>query len=204
MKLSLSGRDQKTIAVGALLAILVLWVYFTSIVGPLVRAGGNLIREVQQAREKVKTLEHSTANEETLRQQHQEVTQTVSSLRRLLPPEEELPAVIELISTLANQSQVKIQTIFPQRSLGGLDSVSAAAGGAPAPVYYKEIPIQIDALAGYHQLGSFLSLVESGEKPMRVASLRISANPKESKRHSVKLLLRSYFATTSSEPVATR
>ena len=60
---------------------------------------------------------------------------------------------------------------------------------------YKEIPIQIDALAGFHQMGMFLSRVESGAQPMQVRMLRISDNPSEPRRHVVKLQLVAYFAS---------
>jgi Tfp pilus assembly protein PilO len=120
-------------------------------------------------------------------------------MQQLLPSEEELPAVIESLSDLAGQSQVKIQTIFPQRTdadgAGRKDKEKERGGGAglKQPDIYKEVIIQIDALAGFHQLGTFLSRIEQAEKPMRVASLRITQDPKEMKRQRVKLLLQSYF-----------
>lgn len=181
-------------------ALLILWVYATYIVGPLSKEVKALGDRVRTEREQLKGLEAVTANEESLRQQHQQLRDTVTSLRNLLPPEEELSSVIERLSDLANQSQVKIQTIFPQRELGDDLAVTRATTGSQPLVVYKTIPIQIDALAGYHQLGTFLNLVELGDKPMRVAGLRVSANPKEPKRHLVKLLILSYFATQDGSP----
>ena len=192
MKLALSSREQRTLLAGGGLALIVLWVYGAYILGPLMRESSSLGQQVQQARDRLATLEAATANEDALRKQHEQLTQTVASLRSLLPSEEELPSLIETLSDLASQTQVKIQTIFPQRPLQGTGAETTTL----APVVYKEIPIQIDALSGYHQLGAFLGLVESGGKPIRIASLRIAANPREAKRHNVKLLLRSYFATT--------
>lgn len=194
MKLALSSRDQRTLLAGGGLALLVLWVYGAYILGPLMRNASRLGQQIQQARDRLSALEAATANEDALRKQHEQLTQTVTSLRSLLPAEEELPSLIETLSDLASQTQVKIQTIFPQRPVGGQEPGAGAT--ALTPVVYKEIPIQIDALAGYHQLGAFLALVESGSKPVRIASLRIAANPREPKRHNVKLLLRSYFATS--------
>ena len=199
MKPGLSGRDQRTILLIGVSGIIILSAYFMLIVGPLRRGGSDLGRKVRSAREQLRALEAATANEATVQEQYRQVEQTVASLRRLLPGEEELPAMIGRLSDLASQTQVKIQTIFPQRSFepeGTAGRLSAAGSASePASIYYRDIPIQIDALAGYHQLGAFLSLIESGDKPLRVSSLRISANPKEPKRHHVKLLLVAYFAT---------
>ena len=198
MKLKLSPREQKTLALVSGLGIVILWIYITAIVRPLMRESGQLGRQLQEARERLKLLEVSTANEGALREQSRQLEQNVLSLRKLLPGEEELPAVIELVSDMASQSQVKIQTIFPQRSMGkegeGGKKDADKDAALKQPAVYKEVLIQIDALAGFHQLGAFLSLVEQGEKPMQIANLRITQDSKETKRLRIKLLLQSYFA----------
>jgi len=196
MKLTLSKRDQQTVLVGGLLAVVVLWVYGAVILGPLQKRFVSVGQQVRAAREQLRTLEQVTANEAALREQHAQLDETVTSLRRLLPAEEALPAVIEFVSDLASQAQVKIQTIFPQRSVQEQDT-AAAGGTVQGPeelAVYKQVPIQIDAQAGYHQLGIFLSLVESSGKAMQISSLRISGNAKEPKRHDVKMVLLAHFA----------
>ena len=201
MRLTLSAREQRTILISGFLGIVVLWVYGTSIVRPLMREAAELNEQARQAHDQLRGLEAVMANEAKVEAQHREASDTVKTLRSLLPAEQELPSVIELLSDLANQSQVKIQTIFPQRPLQDAKAPSSddATGLAPAePPVYKDVIVQIDALAGYHELGTFLSLVESGKKPMEVSSLRMSANPREAHRHIIRLLIRLYFATGGS------
>ena len=194
-----SPREQKMLALVIGLGTIILWVYASFIVGPLMREIGELGRQVREARERLKVIRVATANEGTLRDQQRQLQEVVASMQQLLPSEEELPAVIESLSDMAGQSQVKIQTIFPQRpgsdGAGRKDKDKASAVGPQPQEVYKEVMIQIDALAGFHQLGSFLSQVEQAEKPMRVASLRITQDSKETKRQRVKLLLQSYFTT---------
>ena len=182
-----SSRAQRTILAASALGLIILWAYL-AIVGRLVREAMNLGQRVRSAREQLKTLEVATTNEAALRAQHQQVSQTVESFKHLLSSDEELPALIERVSALATQASVRIQSVFPQRPL------ETTQAGASEPVVYKEIPIQVDALAGYHQLGMFLSLVESGEKPMRISTLRIAGNQKDVRRQTIKLVLRAYFA----------
>jgi len=181
---------------GGGVALLVLWVYSAYIVGPMVGEVGRLGTSVREARVQLAALEQATANESALRESHRQLDETVVSLRRLLPPEEELPSVIEFFSDLARQTQVKIQSIFPQRPIA--EQASAQEKGntkTPAtPVVYKEIPIQIDAQATYHQLGTLLSLVESGERPMDISTLRIAGNPKEPRWHIINMVILTYFA----------
>ena len=200
MKLRLTTREQRALAAIGVLGAGILWTYFTFIVGPLMREAGELSQQVRAAREEFKTLQSATANETTLRQRHEQLQDTVASLRKLLPAEEELPHVIELLSDLAGQSQVKIQTIFPQRPLAEDAHALEKPAASAAPLVYKDVLIQIEALAGFHQLGTFLSLVETGETPMQVSSLRISSDPKD-RRLQVKLLVQSYFATSGTVPL---
>ena len=202
MKTKLSAREQRAALSVAGLGLVILWVYLAAIVRPLLREVGQLSRQAREARDQLKLLQASTANEEALRSQYQQVEQAVMALRKFLPSETELPAVIEFVSDMASQSQVKIQTIFPQRPVGSdadTKKGESLAAAREQPAVYKDVMIQIDALAGFHQLGQFLSLVEQGEKPMQIASLRLTQEPRETKRLKIKLLLQSYFA-----PVAPR
>jgi Tfp pilus assembly protein PilO len=192
----LSPREQRVVLLLVLLAVPILWLY-AGFLGGLWRRLGDAGGQLKATREELRGLEAVVANETALKEQEQQVQQTVVSLRALLPGENELPAAIERLSDLATQTQVKIQTIYPHRPVSE-QTGSGEKGRASAAAVYKEIPIQIDAICGFHQLGTFLSMVESDTRPMRVANLRISGNPKDPKRHMIKLLLRSYFATKGS------
>lgn len=174
-----------------LLAVGILWVYTSLIAGPLLREVRGLGQRVRDARQELRVLEAATANEAALWAQHRQLQEDVAALRDFLPDEEELPQLIELLSDLASQSQVKIQTIFPQRSMDGSATDPDADLG---PTVYKDVFIQIDAITGFHQLGVFLSLVEARDQPMQVSFLRISTHPRETRRVKVKLLIQAFFA----------
>jgi Tfp pilus assembly protein PilO len=194
MKPRLTPREQRSLLVVVPLAGLILWAY-----GMFVSNQMRDLREVEAsvraAKDQLKGIELATQNETALKVQEEQLQETVAAFRKLLPPEEELPRVIELLSDMASQSQVKIQSIFPQRPV--TQSQSKSASKEPiGPVVYKDVIIQIDALTGFHQLGLFLSMIESAERPMQVNSLRITTDPKESRRHHVKLYVESYFAVT--------
>ena len=197
MKLGLSIRERRTIFIGGALAVFVFWLYSVYLVAPLMKEAAEIGEQVRMAQDQLRALEAVMAKEAVVQAQHRQATETVRSLRNLLPAEEELPSVIELLSNLAGQAQVKIQTIFPQRPVPAEKGESEEPGkdAAAGPLIYKDVIIQIDAQAGYHQLGTFLSLIESSKKPMEVASLRMSADPNDPQRHIIKLLIRSYFAT---------
>lgn len=196
MKLLLSKREQRVLVAAGTLALVIGWVYAAYIIGPLKREADKLGREVNSTRQHVATLEAAITNEIALRRQYEQVLERVQGMRALLPAREEVADVIQDLSTLAAQANIKIETIFPQPRPGSELKGEARQSGGPA--VYEKIMVQIDALAGYHQLGSFLSLVESGRRPMRISSLRIAGNPREPKRHFIKLLIQAYFATGKS------
>lgn len=192
-----SSREQRTLLLIAALSLVIVWIYAVLIIQPLMREAGRVGERVRAAREQLKVLELGTVHEAALREEHRRLQETVGSLRHRLPTEEELPRVIERLSDLAARSQVKIQTIFPQRPLEGAGTPAALpARPSPAPVFFKDALIQVDAMAGYHQLGTFLSLVETDERPMQVSSLQISSERGESKRFRIRLVVQSYFATS--------
>ena len=200
MKFAGVKRERAIMAGVVVLGAVILYVYFAALVAPLWRQWGQLGQEVKAAQVKWQQTQQVVAQEPQLRQEQQRLSGTIEELGRSLPSEEALPKVIELLSQAADQAGVRIQTIFPQRSFENAADNSGKGSGGSKPVadnlksLYKEIPIQIDALSGFHQLGAFLNRVESDAQAMEVKSLRISSNPKEPRLHDVKLVLRVYFA----------
>jgi Tfp pilus assembly protein PilO len=197
MKPGLASREQRLLLVGLLLVGAGLWLYTAYVLLPLIRESRALGERVRGSRAQLKQLETSMAGEVALREQHRRLTQAVTAFRALLPSDEEVPKVLERISSLASQAQVKIQTVFPRRPADVVDDARSKKRkkGTEAPtVYFREIFIEIDALAGFHQIGTLVNLIESEERPMQVAGLRISADAKDPRHHHVKLSIRTYVA----------
>ena len=194
MKLNLSPRERQTLLLGGILAVVLLWAYVAYLIGPMMRDLGALARQVRSAQDEVRLLEAGTASEAALREQHRQVAQSVMALRKLLPAEAELNQTIERLSALAGQAQVKIQTISPQRESQEASSKESKESKEFRQPAIQDALITIDALAGYHQLGTFLSLMEAENRSIEVASLWIAADPRELRRHRVKLTRRAYLA----------
>ena len=181
------------VVIVGLLAVGILWVYTSLIAGPLLGEVRGLGQRIRDARQELNVLKTTTANEAVLWEQYRQLQADVTALRDLLPGEDELPQLIELLTDLASQSQVKIQTIFPQRASAG-SATDRDPDADLGPTVYKDVLIQIDAITGFHQLGVFLSLVEARDTPMQVSFLRISSHPRETRRVKVKLLIQAFFA----------
>ncbi len=202
MRIPLPRAERRVILLVGVLGMAVLWVYAAFLVRPLGRELRRVRQQLEDARKQLNTLELVTVNVSVLRRQVERLDGEVVSLKGILPTEAELPSLLEYLSELAAQSQLKIQAVSPQRVTekaptrrGAKETTRGRAAAPPPPPAYKTVLIHVDALAGYHQLGTFLSLAESGRRPLHISTLRITANPKEPKRHQVKLLLRSYLAS---------
>lgn len=195
-----TSASSQHLLVGILVFIaLGLYVYVTSVFRPLMRSITDLGGGVHAASVQLQQVQQLVVQEGALRQEYARLTSNVTKLRTGLPMETELPSIIQLLSDLADQSGVKIVSIFPQRALdaSGTTQRPGKTGAGPIqPQLYKEIPIEIEALTGFHELGMFLSRVESAPQPMRVKQLKIDANQKEFKRQSVNVVLIAYFALT--------
>lgn len=192
MKSALSPRHRAIVTLGGVLVCFVM--IYAIVVGPLMGKAMQGMREVRSTREQLKALEAAIAHEVVIRSQHEHVVQSVAALSQLIPTEEE--AAIKHLSNLAGRAGVQIQSIFPRLSTEPyiVATLEPNRQAPQTPEPYTEIPIQIEALCGYHQLGAFLSLIETGDQPMQVASLRVSHNAKELRRHTIELVLRAYFA----------
>lgn len=189
-------REQQVIVLVAGAALVGVVVCYAVVVGPLLRSLSQQRESLRAAQASLQQIKQALAREPQLRTQLDALTFDMKALHEAMPAEEILPAVIERLSEMATQAGLKIQTIFPQRTTEGRDSKDA-----PTADLYKEVPIQIDALAGYHQLGMFLSSVERHAQPMRLKNLRISLSGKDGKRHNVKMVVVAYFATSQARHV---
>lgn len=102
-----------------------------------------------------------------------------------LAHEQEIPALLEMLSGMARESGVKIAGIKPLR---GRESFVEVAGSI-----YKEIPVQIIAKSGYHELGEFLERMEKAKKFVNIKDIRIESNASSIKKHDVELLISAYL-----------
>ena len=93
----------------------------------------------------------------------------------------EISVLLENLSNLASESDVKIISLKPSES---------AAAGLTGP--YGTVPIKISALAGTHELGGFLARLESGPKLFKITDLKITENPLETRRHIVELDIQAF------------
>ena len=88
----------------------------------------------------------------------------LEALKRILPPEKEMPDLMRRVQYLAAQSSLQIRKFNP----------------AP-PVqkeFFQEIPVNLDLQGTYHNLGAFLDRVSRMSRLVNVGDLKIKAQTK--------------------------
>ncbi|HEX9780592.1 MAG TPA: type 4a pilus biogenesis protein PilO [bacterium] len=198
------SREKRIALVVAALGIVILGIYAMGIVGPLWRKSADLGQKVRQAREQLKTLRSALDSESVLRRDYQQLRQQVKAWEDRLPSVGQLPSVLEDLSGFANTAGVKIQTIVPRAPTMSTLNPPLLGVGIESP--YQGVPVQIEATAGVHQLGAFLSLIEGHGVPMDILGLRVSGDTRDPYRHRINLVIRPYLsvnepASASGPPV---
>ena len=134
-----------------------------------------LSEEIQKAKDDIQQLTHYQKEVEKAKQKVEEVNLKVRS-------REEVSAILETITLLANKNGVKIEQITPdttdQKVL--LDNKERK---------YYALPIDVQAKAGYHDLGRFLNQVETEGLFLAVNNFTISSSG-ELRYQNVKLTLK--------------
>lgn len=102
---------------------------------------------------------------------------------KMLPAEKEIPAFLENLAAMARDANVRIVAITP---------VAGKETEGEKGRIYQEMPIQISAKSGYHELGHFLASLESSDRFIKVVDIDIRGNSSMPKRHDIDLLLTTY------------
>lgn len=87
------------------------------------------------------------ANLDAYKEQMVEMEENFGSLLKQLPRDTEVPGLIDDISSAALTAGLTLKTIDPQ--------------AMKQTEFYKELPINIQVLGGYHEMGAFVSAVAS-------------------------------------------
>jgi type IV pilus assembly protein PilO len=95
----------------------------------------------------------------------------LETLKRILPPEKEMPDLMRRIQYLAAQSSLQIRKFNP------------------APVvqrdFYQEVPVSIDVEGTYHNMGAFLDRVSRMSRLVNMADLKIKAQQTQTMNNTV-------------------
>ncbi len=171
----------------ALIALLIsagaLYIYVNFLLLPQIYGAVKTCDKANKISGDVKGAERNIAEIDDLQKQAALYRGRIEEYERMLPAEQEIPKLLEDLSNMAKESNVKIVGITPLQS--------KEVSQAPDAIY-QDIPILISARSGYHELGKFLSNLESSGRFMKVVDIKIKENKATPKRHDVECLVLTY------------
>lgn len=189
MKLPFNLKDnpRQLMIVIAVIAVIAGYFYVKMLLLPQISVTMKSVKQVNTLRPEVKASENDIAKIDKLKREISASRSKIESYESMLPVEQEVPKLLESLSTMAKSSNVKIVGITP---------LASKQEESPEKIY-QEIPIQISARSGYHELGKFLADLEGSDRFMKVADIDIRANKSSGKRHDVELLVLTYVLLES-------
>lgn len=172
-------REKKMIVVMGLCAAL--FVDYWLLINPVIGTFSKTLPELQSKRAELDELKQDKINETELMRQWDELDARAAEQESRFVSPNEIPALLENLSKMAQGSGLKILSVTPGKQ---------ERTRAMEP--YSRVSVHISALAGGHELGKFLSLLESNHVFFRVAGLKVSPNPPEAKRQKIDLEVQVY------------
>ena len=181
--MKLSPDQQKMIILGVIVAALV--VVVVPRVAPKPSAGkpGAAGPQIARLRADLGNVKHQMDHAEQIRQA---TAARHASIERLEARFVQGPAVDTLLadlSLMAKAAHVRIDSLEP------MDVRQATAGSQG---YYAEVPVQVWAKGGYHQLGTFIHALEQHQRLMRLVRLEITGNADEPWRQSAHIIVSTF------------
>ncbi len=190
MKNLLSGIKDKDSAKKAALFIVLALAVFCDILLFLKPQVSNLFEAMQRSRTAASDLEQmqdAVSKTGLYEKTIASYGQKINRYEKMLPAEKEIPALLEDLSAMARESNIKIVGITPVAVGAGKDSRPQGAS------IYQEIPILINAKSGYHELGNFINNLENADRFMKVVDIGIRANRQTPEKHDVELVVMTYI-----------
>jgi type IV pilus assembly protein PilO len=157
-KLPLAGQ----LGVAALLAAIICggfyWFYYSDALEEQQRKE-NQLAELQK---QIRALEATANRLPEFQREVQALEARLETLKRILPPEKEMPDLMRRVQYLAAQSSLHIAKFNP----------------APTAQrdFYTEVPVAVDVEGTYHNLGSFFDRISRMSRLVNIGNVKIRAH----------------------------
>jgi type IV pilus assembly protein PilO len=159
-RLSVMGQLGVSIAIAALLGGLFYWFQYKGMLEQQQQKEAQLADLQKQ----IRALEATANKLPEFQREVQALEARLETLKRILPPEKEMPDLMRRVQYLAAQSSLQIRKFNP---------------AAPAQKeFYLEVPINLDVEGTYHNLGAFLDRISRMSRLVNMGSVKIKAQQK--------------------------
>ena len=127
--------------------------------------------KLAELQKQIRALEATANKSPEFQREVQALEARLETLKRILPPEKEMPDLMRRIQYLAAQSSLNI-TKFNPAAVAQKD-------------FYQEVPVNLDLQGTYHNLGAFLDRVSRMSRLVNVGNVKIKAQGKQTINNTI-------------------
>lgn len=175
-------NQKRMMAIVAVTILLSLFLYASFILKPQIVKIAETGGKSAKIKADLKSAKSDIANMEKMKSAVEEYGVKIGKYEKTLPVEEGIPSLLESLSEMAEHSNMSIVGIVPVEP----------KDLSPQSRVYKEIPIMISARSGFHELGRFVASLESSDRFIKIADIRIKSGRSTPKKHDIELLVVTY------------
>ncbi len=174
-RLPLIGQLGVSLGIGILICVGFYWYWYSG----ALQQQKQKETELADLQQQIRALEATANKLPEFQREVQALEARLETLKRILPPQKEMPDLMRRLQYLAAQSSLGIPKFNPA-----------------APVqkeFYQEIPINLDLSGTYHNLGAFLDRISRMSRLVNMGDLKIKARPQPTVSNTISV---SAVATT--------
>jgi type IV pilus assembly protein PilO len=181
------GEEQNRMYIILGVTVVLAALYLTFIIVPKFGQLSKASRVVNDLNNKIEQLNVRVKRQTAMKDKLDEFRKEYDGYSKRLPKEKEIPGFLEGVSSVAKTSKVKILSLTPS-------DLKPVMTDGKENEYYKEMPILVTAKSGYHQLGEFVSDLETGTRFLHIGNLRIQYDSGFPRMHNVRMELSTYVS----------
>lgn len=177
------AMDKKNIILAVIVGLTLIYVDFSFVLKPQL-AGFKVIngRIIERKKEINKLKTELQQTKDIKLEQEKEGKQLLKSKKII--SEGDMPALLKVISDLANKNQVRLNQIKPAKEIKDAKAAKAQK--------FDVMSITLDLTADYHRLGAFINDLENNDALVWFSDLRAVSNPNDFFHQDVKLVIKAY------------
>ena len=127
--------------------------------------------KLAELQKQIRALEATANKLPEFQREVQALEARLETLKRILPPEKEMPDLMRRIQYLAAQSSLNITKFNP--------------AAVAQKEFYQEVPVNLDLQGTYHNLGAFLDRVSRMSRLVNVGNVKIKAQSKQTINNTI-------------------
>lgn len=183
------AKKNEILALTGLMCAIILVGYYFLFLTPILSKLSNVSRKVYKLQSDLNIAGLAIDSMPKMEKEIDELKKKTVAYSNKLPKEEEFPALLEGLSMMAQNTDVKITKITPIKDVEAAPTEKAAS---PSSIYQAK-GILINAQCGYHQLGTFISELENAERFMEISDITIESVKMAPRRHNVQLIVKTFI-----------